>query len=61
MVVTEGFALPSVDAQGVILLNKLISKQCKKNIVKTITPIFHLSKFINMLESGQNKLIFAII
>ena len=59
--VTEGNAIPSVDAQGDILLNNLISKQRKKNIVKTIAQIFRLSKITIMLESGQNKLIFTII
>ena len=59
--VTEGNAISSVDAQGVILLNNLISKQRKKNIVKTITQIFRLNKITIMLESGQNKLIFTII
>ena len=59
--VTEGNAIPSVDAQGAILLNNLISKQRKKNIVKTITQIFRLSKITIMLEAGQDKLIFTII
>ena len=59
--VTEGNAISSVDAQDAILLNNLISKQRKKNIVKTITQIFRLSKITIMLESGQNKLIFTII
>ena len=57
----EGNAIPSVDAQSAILLNNLISKQRKKNIVKTITQIFRLSKITIMLEAGQNKLIFTII
>jgi hypothetical protein len=59
--VTEGNAIPSVDAQAAILLNNLISKQRKKNIVNTITQIFRLRKITIMLEAGQNKLIFTII
>ena len=60
-VVAEGNAISSVDAQGAILLNNLISKQRKKNIAQTITQIFRLSKIAIMLEAGQNKLIFTII
>ena len=57
----EGNAISSVDAQGSILLNNLISKQRRKNIVETISQIFRLSKITIMLEAGQNKLIFTII